>query len=143
MNRLAGPRRDNPAKLNGFAADMLHLLKPHLAEIGRGESTAAVRTAAEGHRACCTGADITAPGAHAGRKFGCHAQAGKIRTNTWTDECPEVAFGGMRKSGQEREIGSCGFDAIPEMKPLAMRIGRSCRPRVRQGRFQKPEAATR
>ena len=55
------------------------------------------------------------------------AQAGTIWTNTWMDGFPELAFGGMKQSGQGREIGSTGFDLFLEVKSLVMRIGCSRR----------------
>ena len=63
--------------------------------------------------------------------FARHAQAGTIWTNTWMDGFPELAFGGMKQSGQGREIGSYGFDEFLEVKSLVMRIGRTRAPWVK------------
>ena len=63
--------------------------------------------------------------------FARQAQAGTIWTNTWMDGFPELAFGGMKQSGQGREIGSYGFDEFLEVKSLVMRIGRSRAPWVK------------
>jgi betaine-aldehyde dehydrogenase len=58
-------------------------------------------------------------------------QAGTIWTNTWMDGFAEMTFGGMKQSGQGREIGPYGLDEFLEVKTLAMRIGRSRSPWVR------------
>ena len=58
------------------------------------------------------------------------AQAGTVWTNTWMDGFPEVTFGGMKQSGQGREIGSYGLDEFLEVKSLVMRIGRTRTPWV-------------
>jgi betaine-aldehyde dehydrogenase len=55
-------------------------------------------------------------------------QAGTVWTNTWMDGFPEVTFGGMKQSGQGREIGRYGFEEFLEMKSLVMRVGRTRRP---------------
>jgi betaine-aldehyde dehydrogenase len=65
-------------------------------------------------------------------EFGRRAAAGTVWTNTWMDGFPEVAFGGMKQSGQGREIGSYGFDEFLEVKSLVMRIGRTGTPWVKQ-----------
>lgn len=57
--------------------------------------------------------------------FSRRVQAGTVWTNTWMDGFPEVAFGGVKQSGQGREIGSYGFDEFLEVKSLVMRIGRT------------------
>lgn len=61
------------------------------------------------------------------------AQAGTVWTNTWMDGFPELAFGGMKESGQGREIGRYGFEEFLEVKSLVMRIGRSRAPWVKTG----------
>lgn len=65
-------------------------------------------------------------------EFGRRAQAGTIWTNTWMDGFPELAFGGMKQSGQGREIGSYGFDEFLEVKSLVMRIGKTRQSWVRE-----------
>ncbi len=52
-------------------------------------------------------------------------QAGTIWTNTWMDGFPELTFGGMKQSGQGREIGTYGLDEFLEVKTVALRIGRT------------------
>ncbi len=69
---------------------------------------------------------------HTCLEFSRRAQAGTVWTNTWMDGFPEVAFGGVKQSGQGREIGSYGFDEFLEVKSLVMRIGRTRAPWVRQ-----------
>ena len=68
---------------------------------------------------------------HTCLEFSRRAQAGTVWTNTWMDGFPEVAFGGVKQSGQGREIGSYGFDEFLEVKSLVMRVGRSRAPWVK------------
>lgn len=63
--------------------------------------------------------------------FARRAQAGTIWTNTWMDGFPELTFGGMKQSGQGREIGSYGLEEFLEVKSLVMRIGRTRAPWVK------------
>ncbi|AXI48583.1 sorbosone dehydrogenase [Sulfitobacter sp. SK012] len=67
---------------------------------------------------------------HTCLEFARRAQAGTVWTNTWMDGYPELAFGGVKQSGQGREIGSYGYDEFLEVKSLVMRIGRSRAPWV-------------
>jgi betaine-aldehyde dehydrogenase len=69
---------------------------------------------------------------HTCLEFGRRAQAGTVWTNTWMDGFPEVTFGGVKQSGQGREIGSYGFDEFLEVKSLVMRVGRTRAPWVKQ-----------
>lgn len=55
------------------------------------------------------------------------AQAGTVWTNTWMDGYAELPFGGVKQSGQGREIGRHGFEEFLEVKSLVMRIGRDSR----------------
>jgi betaine-aldehyde dehydrogenase len=64
---------------------------------------------------------------HTCLEFCRRAEAGTVWTNTWMDGFPELAFGGVKQSGQGREIGSYGFDEFLEVKSLVMRIGRTTR----------------
>ncbi|WP_240705208.1 aldehyde dehydrogenase family protein [Pacificoceanicola onchidii] len=59
--------------------------------------------------------------------FSRRAHAGTVWTNTWMDGYPELAFGGVKQSGQGREIGRYGFDEFLEVKSLVMRVGRDSR----------------
>ncbi|TPW27621.1 aldehyde dehydrogenase family protein [Martelella alba] len=68
---------------------------------------------------------------HTCLEFSRRVQAGTVWTNSWMDGFPEVTFGGMKESGQGREIGSYGFEEFLEVKSLVMRIGRTRTPWVR------------
>ncbi|MEP6267793.1 MAG: aldehyde dehydrogenase family protein [Paracoccaceae bacterium] len=57
-------------------------------------------------------------------------EAGTVWTNTWMDGYPELSFGGMKQSGQGREIGRYGFEEFLEVKSMVMRIGRTRTPWV-------------
>ena len=59
------------------------------------------------------------------------AQAGTVWTNTWMDGFPEVTFGGVKQSGQGREIGPYGLEEFLEVKSVVMRVGRSRTPWVK------------
>lgn len=65
---LAEIRLDNPRKMNAFSIDMLHQLATHLEAVERDDSRAVMVTA-EGDRAFCTGADISAWGGLSPREF--------------------------------------------------------------------------
>jgi betaine-aldehyde dehydrogenase len=78
-------------------------------------------------------AGVWSANVHTCLEFGRRAQAGTVWTNTWMDGFPELAFGGVKQSGQGREIGSYGFDEFLEVKSLVMRIGRSRAPWVQTG----------
>jgi len=63
---------DNPAKLNALTVPMLEALTAHCATIERTPGLRAVVLAAEGERAFCTGADITAWGDLSAADFARH-----------------------------------------------------------------------
>ncbi len=75
-------------------------------------------------------AGIWSNNVHTCLEFSRRAEAGTVWTNTWMDGFPELAFGGMKQSGQGREIGSYGFEEFLEVKSLVMRIGQSREPWV-------------
>lgn len=77
-------------------------------------------------------AGIWSENMHTCMDFARRAQAGTIWTNTWMDGFPELAFGGVKQSGQGRENGRYGFEEFLEVKSLVMRIGRSRAPWVQQ-----------
>lgn len=62
--------------------------------------------------------------------FARRTEAGTVWTNTWMDGFPEVAFGGMKQSGQGREVGRYGFEEFLEVKSVVMRVGRTRAPWV-------------
>jgi len=70
-------------------------------------------------------AGVWSENVHTCLAFARGARAGTIWTNTWMDGFPEIAFGGMKQSGQGREIGKYGFEEFLEVKSVVMRIGRS------------------
>ena len=41
------------------------------------------------------------------------------------DGFPELTFGGMKQTGQGREIGSYGLDEFLEIKTVVLRVGRT------------------
>ncbi len=75
-------------------------------------------------------AGVWSENVHTCLAFGRKAQAGTVWTNTWMDGFPELAFGGMKESGQGREIGRYGFEEFLEVKSMVMRIGRTREPWV-------------
>jgi acyl-CoA reductase-like NAD-dependent aldehyde dehydrogenase len=76
-------------------------------------------------------AGVWSENVHTCLEFCRRAQAGTVWTNPWMDGFPEVAFGGMKQSGQGREIGRYGFEEFLEVKSLVMRIGRTRTPWVK------------
>ncbi len=62
--------------------------------------------------------------------FARRVQAGTVWTNTWMDGFPEMPFGGVKESGQGRELGRYGLDEFLEVKTLQMRIGDTRQPWV-------------
>jgi betaine-aldehyde dehydrogenase len=76
-------------------------------------------------------AGVWSENVHTCLEFARRAQAGTVWTNTWMDGFPELAFGGVKQSGQGREIGRYGFEEFLEVKSLVMRIGRSRTPWVK------------
>ncbi len=64
---------------------------------------------------------------HTCLEFSRRAHAGTVWTNTWMDGYPELAFGGVKQSGQGREIGKYGYEEFLEVKSLVMRVGRETR----------------
>ncbi|WP_300034428.1 aldehyde dehydrogenase family protein [uncultured Roseobacter sp.] len=77
-------------------------------------------------------AGIWSENIHTCLEFARRAEAGTVWSNTWMDGYPELAFGGVKQSGQGREIGRYGFEEFLEVKSLVMRVGRSRTPWVQQ-----------
>ena len=69
---------------------------------------------------------------HTCLEFSRRAAAGTIWTNTWMDGFPELTFGGMKQSGQGREIGRAGLEEFLEVKTVVMRIGQTRKPWVKR-----------
>jgi len=76
-------------------------------------------------------AGVWSENVHTCLAFARAARTGTVWSNTWMDGFPEVTFGGMRQSGQGREIGRYGFEEFLEVKSLVMRVGRTRTPWVR------------
>jgi betaine-aldehyde dehydrogenase len=62
--------------------------------------------------------------------FARRVQAGTVWTNTWMDGFPEMPFGGVKESGQGRELGRYGLEEFLEVKTVQMRIGDTRQPWV-------------
>jgi len=75
-------------------------------------------------------AGVWSSNVHTCLDFARRAAAGTIWTNTWMDGFPEVTFGGMKQSGQGREIGRQGLEEFLEVKSMVMRIGQTRAPWV-------------
>lgn len=67
---------------------------------------------------------------HTCLEFARRVQAGTVWTNTWMDGFAELPFGGVKESGQGRELGRYGIDEFLEVKTLQLRIGRTRAPWV-------------
>ena len=52
-------------------------------------------------------------------------RAGTVWTNTWMDGFAELPFGGLKQSGQGRELGRYGLEEFLEVKTVQMRIGQT------------------
>ena len=76
-------------------------------------------------------AGVYSENVHTCLEFARRAQAGTIWTNTWMDGFPEVTFGGMKQSGQGREIGRHGLEEFMEVKSVVMRIGQTRDPWIK------------
>lgn len=61
------------------------------------------------------------------------ARAGTVWINTWMDGFAELPFGGVKESGQGRELGRYGLEEFLEVKTVQMRIGRTRAPWVSAG----------
>lgn len=70
-------------------------------------------------------AGVWSENVHTCLAFARNVQAGTVWTNTWMDGFPEVTFGGVKQSGQGREIGRYGLEEFMEIKSVVMRIGRT------------------
>ncbi|MEP3428496.1 MAG: aldehyde dehydrogenase family protein [Roseibium sp.] len=75
-------------------------------------------------------AGVWSENVHTCLDFARRANAGTIWTNTWMDGFPEMPFGGMKESGQGRELGKYGLEEFLEAKTVTMRIGRTRAPWV-------------
>ncbi|WP_226781367.1 aldehyde dehydrogenase family protein [Oceaniglobus trochenteri] len=76
-------------------------------------------------------AGIWSDNVHTCLEFARRAQAGTVWTNTWMDGFPDVPFGGVKQSGQGRELGRYGLDEFMELKSVVMRVGKTRTPWVK------------
>lgn len=68
---------------------------------------------------------------HTCLSFARKVQAGTVWTNTWMDGFAEMPFGGVKESGQGRELGRYGLEEYLEVKTVQMRVARGRSPWVR------------
>ena len=78
-------------------------------------------------------AGVWSENVHTCLEFARRAQAGTVWTNTWMDGFAELPFGGVKESGQGRELGRYGLEEFLEVKTVQMRIGRTRAPWVTAG----------
>ncbi|GAA5078178.1 aldehyde dehydrogenase family protein [Roseibacterium beibuensis] len=55
--------------------------------------------------------------------FARRVEAGTVWSNTWMDGYAELPFGGVKQSGQGRELGRYGLEEFLEAKTVQLRIG--------------------
>ncbi|MBP7003808.1 aldehyde dehydrogenase family protein [Amaricoccus sp.] len=89
------------------------------------EAIALANAASYGLSAGVWSADV-----HTCLAFARAARAGTVWTNTWMDGFAELPFGGVKESGQGRELGRYGLEEFLEVKTVQMRIGRTRAPWV-------------
>ncbi|MGB8812455.1 MAG: aldehyde dehydrogenase family protein, partial [Paracoccaceae bacterium] len=77
-------------------------------------------------------AGVWSDSVHTCLSFARRVQAGTVWTNTWMDGFAELPFGGVKQSGQGRELGRYGLDEFLEVKTVQMRIGRTRTPWVKE-----------
>ena len=75
-------------------------------------------------------AGVWSENVHTCLAFARKARAGTVWTNTWMDGYAELPFGGVKESGQGRELGKYGLEEFLEAKTVTMRIGRTRAPWV-------------
>jgi acyl-CoA reductase-like NAD-dependent aldehyde dehydrogenase len=75
-------------------------------------------------------AGVWSENVHTCLEFTRRVRAGTVWTNTWMDGFAELPFGGMKESGQGRELGRYGLEEFLEVKTVQMRIGRTRAPWV-------------
>lgn len=61
---------------------------------------------------------------HTCLNFARKVQAGTVWTNTWMDGFAEIPFGGVKESGQGRELGRYGLEEYLEVKTIQLRVAR-------------------
>jgi acyl-CoA reductase-like NAD-dependent aldehyde dehydrogenase len=78
-------------------------------------------------------AGVWSENVHTCLAFARGVRAGTVWTNTWMDGFAELPFGGVKESGQGRELGRYGLEEFLEAKTVQMRIGRTRAPWVPAG----------
>ena len=73
-------------------------------------------------------AGVWSENVHTCLSFARQVQAGTVWTNTWMDGFAEMPFGGVKQSGQGRELGRYGLEEFQEVKTVTMRLGRTRTP---------------
>ncbi|POF30876.1 aldehyde dehydrogenase family protein [Roseibium marinum] len=76
-------------------------------------------------------AGVWSENVHTCLEFARRVQAGTVWTNTWMDGFAELPFGGVKQSGQGRELGHYGLEEFLEVKSVLMRIGQTRQPWVK------------
>ena len=61
---------------------------------------------------------------HTCLNFARKVQAGTVWTNSWMDGFAEMPFGGVKESGQGRELGRYGLEEYLEVKTIQLRVAR-------------------
>ncbi|VAW22889.1 Aldehyde dehydrogenase [hydrothermal vent metagenome] len=70
-------------------------------------------------------AGVWSENVHTCLEFARRAEAGTVWTNTFMDGFAELPFGGVKQSGQGRELGRLGIEEFMEIKTVQMRIGKT------------------
>ncbi|QBX99997.1 aldehyde dehydrogenase family protein [Rhodophyticola sp. CCM32] len=91
-----------------------------------GEALALANDAAYG-----LSAGVWSRNVHTCLDFARRVQAGTVWTNTWMDGFAELPFGGVKQSGQGRELGRYGLEEFLEVKTVQMRVNRGRDPWVK------------
>jgi betaine-aldehyde dehydrogenase len=114
-----------PTVLSGVTADMAvardEVFGPVLAVLTFRTADEAIALANDTTYGLSAG--VWSESVHTCLDFARRVQAGTVWTNTWMDGFAEMPFGGMKQSGQGRELGRYGLDEFLEVKTVQMRIG--------------------
>jgi betaine-aldehyde dehydrogenase len=114
-----------PTVLSGVTADMAvardEVFGPVLAVLTFRTADEAIALANDTTYGLSAG--VWSESVHTCLDFARRVQAGTVWTNTWMDGFAEMPFGGMKQSGQGRELGRYGLEEFLEVKTVQMRIG--------------------
>jgi betaine-aldehyde dehydrogenase len=121
-----------PTVLSGVTADMAvareEVFGPVLAVLTFRTADEAIALANDAAYGLSAG--VWSESIHTCLDFARRVQAGTVWTNTWMDGFAEMPFGGVKQSGQGRELGRYGLDEFLEIKTVQMRIGATRTPWV-------------